>query len=325
MYPAGSSTASATYTPSVATPAFIAASGAGEVAAIHFLNGSVVGSGAGSLTTDVWDVGKSGAPSRTLTTSAVNNTLFVMAHEGTLYLPDRSSAGVPQYDLFPAGASTPSKIIPETIVPASQYANFSPNYAAVGPDGTLYITEYTFQQPDPLAGVYIYPLNGAERFIPATGNAQGVGPQGIDVDASGNIYVVNNNSAITSSTTCQGDTLQNVTVYSPTGTLLRTVSGGDSAFPITVAADGTAFFSTFPFDPACAATTNAYGIYSIAPGATTSTQIATSGSTEIVLYDGTHKTNPFLVGGHRAAASHAGVGSVSRGSRRLLRKQGSRF
>ena len=34
----------------------------------------------------------------------------------------------------------------------------------VGADGTLYVTEYTYFQPDPLAGLYIYYSDGRERF-----------------------------------------------------------------------------------------------------------------------------------------------------------------
>jgi sugar lactone lactonase YvrE len=322
MYPAGSASPAATYIPSVAGEgAFISASGNGEVAAVYSRNGNNVLS-SGQQTTDVWDPGKTGTPSRTLVTQAGSNLLFAMTHDGTLYLPSSSGTGVPEYDIFPPGAAVPSKVITETIVPASQYANFDPNYAAVGPDGTLYVTEYSFQQPDPNAGVYIYPGNGgAEKFIAAQADANGAGPQGIDVDGSGNIYVVNNNSGIAAGgQTCQGDSLQDVTVYSPSGTLLRTVAGGNSGFPITVAADGTAFFATFQvqFAQSCAAT-GADDIFSVAPGASTSTNIEQSGSTEIILYDGTHKTSPFYSGGRGATgSSHAG----SRGAafRRHLRR-----
>jgi hypothetical protein len=307
MYPAGSASPAATYSPSTPAPAFIAASGAGEVAAIYARSeGDILANG--PQTADVWDPGKSGPPSRTLTTLAGSNTLFALTHDGTLYLPDQSPTGVPEYDVFPPGATTPSRVITETIVPPAQYPNFAPNYAAVGPDGTLYVTEYTFEQPDPNAGTYIYPGNGgAERFIPAAADANGPGPQGVDVDASGNIYVVNNNSGFAAAGGCQGDSLQDVTVYSPSGALLRTIAGGNSGFPVTVAADGTVFFATFQiqFSGSCAAT-GADAIFNAAAGAATSTQIATTGSTEIILYDGTHKTSPFLSGGHGAGMSHGG-------------------
>jgi hypothetical protein len=316
MYPAGSASPAATYEPSVTANAFIAASGAGEVAAIYARNGNNVLSG-GQQTVDVWDPGKTGTPSRTLTTLAGSNTVFAMTHDGTLYLPDQSGTGVPEYDVFPPGASAPSRVITETIVPSSQYATFAPNYAAVGPDGTLYVTEYTFQQPDANAGVYIYPGNGgAESFIPALADTNGPGPQGVDVDGSGNIYVVNNNSGLAQAGGCQGDSLQSVSVFSPTGATLRTVTGGNSGFPITVAADGTSFFATFvvQFESSCPAT-GAYGLYSVAPGASTSNSISSSGSTEIVLYDGTHKTAPFYSGGRGAISSGAARGAFLRNRR----------
>ncbi len=316
-YPAGSASPSATYVPSNTNSAFIAASGSGEVAAVYARGSDVLANG--EQTTDVWDPGKTGAPSRTLTTLAGSNLLFAMTHDGTLYLPDQSAAGVPEYDVFPPGASTPSRVITETVVPSSQYANFDPNYAAVGPDGTLYVTEYSFQQPDPNAGTYVYPGNGGpEFFIPAAADANGPGPQGVDVDGSGNIYVVNNNSGIAvGGNTCQGDSLQSVSVYSPTGTLLRTVSGGNSGFPITTAADGTSFVATFQaqFGSSCAVT-GVDSIFSIAPGASTSTQIANSGSTEIILYDGTHKTSPFYVGGRGGMSSGSTRGGMARHRRR---------
>jgi hypothetical protein len=99
-------------------------------------------------------------------------------------------------------------------------------------------------------------------------------------------------------------------VYSPAGTLLRTVSSAVSGFPITVAADGTAFLSTFAtqLQPSCAST-GADGIFSIAAGSATATQIESAGSTEIVLFDGTHKTNPLsrlLRSGRGSAATSGG-------------------
>lgn len=299
-YPAGSETPNAPYLPSTPRGFFTSVSGAGEVIAVHNV------SNAGVLATDIWDPGVTGAPSRTITTNVPTGVIsFVLTHDGTLYVPDRSSAGVPQFDVFPPGATTPSKVIPETILPAAQYNNFSPNYSAVGADGTLYVTEYSFQQPDPNSGIYIYPLNGPERFIAAASNAQGPGPQGIDVDGSGNIYVVNNNTAVLTSTTCQGDSLQSVTVYDQKGNLLRTVTGNPlGGFPITAAVDGTAFVSSFraQLQPACPVT-GIDGIFSIAPGASTSTQISSSGSSTIVLYDGTHRTEPFGRPSHGSSVS----------------------
>ncbi len=310
-YPAGSATPSATYLPSKTdSGSFLSASGSGELASVYLPRGGTDTSQA--LVADVWDPGVVGAPSRTLTTTTAADT-FVMTHDGTLYLPDTSPSGAPQYDVFPPGASTPSSIIPETIVTPAQYANFFPNYGAVGPDGTLYITEYAFAQPDPLAGTYIYPPGGTERFIPAVSNANGPGPEGVDVDGSGNIYVVNNNAGYTNNfQSCQEDTLSEVTVYSSSGTLLRTIPTTQAPYPITVAADGTAFYSTF--GPFC--TNQDFGtIASILPGANTATQIFGHGSTEIVLYDGTHKTNPLFMGRSGGSSGHGG--GASRAIRRF--------
>jgi hypothetical protein len=105
-------------------------------------------------------------------------------------------------------------------------------------------------------------------------------------------------------------------VYSPSGTLLRTVNSAVSGFPITVAADGTAFLSTFAtqLQSSCAAT-GADGIFSIPAGGATSTEIEPVGSTEIVLFDGTHKTNPLS----RALRSGRGSASTSGGRGGSLR------
>jgi hypothetical protein len=300
-FPAGTASASTVYTPSVASQFFASASGAGEVIAIHNVSQGV-------LTTDEWDPGAGGPPSRTITTSVPTGIIsFVLTHDGSVYLPDRSATGVPQFDVFPPGSATASKVIPETIVPPAQYNNFSPNFSAVGADGTLYVTEYSFQQPDPNAGLYIYPVNGPERFIATASDANGAGPQGVDVDAANNIYVVNDNVAVTSPTTCQADSLHSVTVYNQAGTLLRTVTGSFSGIPITVAADGTAFVAAFllQLQSACAVTGD-NGIFAIAPGSTTANMISSSGSSEIVLFDGTHKTEPFSRSYHGAGTSGRG-------------------
>jgi sugar lactone lactonase YvrE len=81
--------------------------------------------------------------------------------------------------------------VSESIVPQGSQSSFSPNYIAVGGDGTIYVTEWSFSSTDTLAGLYIYPVSGPERYYSAGAEA----PNGIDLDASGNIYVVNNNTA----------------------------------------------------------------------------------------------------------------------------------
>ena len=92
---------------------------------------------------------------------------------------------------MPPRSTTPSRTFGERNVPLAQQVNFTPNYAAIGSDGTLYVTEFNiFATPDPLAGLYIYPPTGQEPVPVITGAEN---PQGVDVDAVGNIYVVNNN------------------------------------------------------------------------------------------------------------------------------------
>ena len=93
LFPAGSVTASASYTPSIADYPFISVSGGGALVAVH--NPSQKG----VLVTDVWDAGVvGGAPSRSITTQVANNVGFVLAHDGTLYLPDRNGSGAPIFE-----------------------------------------------------------------------------------------------------------------------------------------------------------------------------------------------------------------------------------
>ena len=158
----------------------------------------------------------------------------------------------------------------------------------VGPDGTLYVTEYTFNNYDPNAGLYIYPPNGPEKFVATTSDAQGAGPQGVDLDAAGNIYVANNNGGFdpTNNYTQTADTLHDIEVFSPGGaSVLRHITGNFFAYPLVVAPDGTLFFASFPAfaDPTGA---SSQGTYVVAPGATTITQVAPLGETSIELYNG---------------------------------------
>ncbi len=318
-YSPGGVTPLATYSPSQIGFGILTSSGSGEVALQYIPDFDA--SSHTTLLTDVWDAGVTGAPSRTLNT--IGSGIFysyVMTHDGTLYLSDTSASGAPQYDVFPPGASTPTSVIPETIVQPSQYSSFAPNYEAVGPDGTLYVTEYTYTQPDPLAGPYIYPPGGMERFIPAAANANGPGPAGVDVDASGNIYVANANFAYTSNS-CQEDTLSEITVYSSTGSLLRTIPTMPGPIPVTVAADGTLFYSTYG---AGCDSTGGMTVATVAPGSTMSLQIANVETQQIVLFDGTHKTNPYF-SGRGASLGHGGAGTRAiRRARFLRRRYGSR-
>ncbi len=243
-YPPAYTKSSATYT--LTNPnhlAYVAVSGAGELVAVEF------GGAPFTATYDEWDPGQSGAPSRTFTRTQYNGGLFLslfVSHDGHVYVGEYAPCGsntCVQYDVIPPGTTTPSRTIVESIVPQANQINFGPNYIAVGPDGTLYITEYTFSLPDPLAGLYIYPPTGPERYV-AVGAEY---PQGIDLDGAGNIYVVNNSTDY-STGAASADVAHNVAVLSPDGgTVLRRITGGGllDAYPIAVAPDGTAFLSAF--------------------------------------------------------------------------------
>lgn len=272
-YPAGSATAAKSYSPSVPNSTyFVAASGAGE------LVDAAMGNGTNSF--DVWDPGQSGAPSRTITAKQ-NVIAFAMGHDGTLYIPAISSTGQLQYLAYAAGASAPTRTIAETVVPAMQQGSFSPNYINIGADGTLYVTEYSFSQPDPLAGLYIYPPNGPEKFVSTTSDSQGAGPEGVDVDASGNIYVANNNQYYDSTGTYHPDTLHDVEVFAPGGSsVLRHITGNFDPFPLAVAPDGTLFFSSF------GSGSSVQGTFAVPAGGSTATGIANFAVNSIPLYTG---------------------------------------
>jgi hypothetical protein len=302
LYDAGSSTVAKSYTPSNPYGSFVITAGTGAMAAFGAANGDQpLPDGNLYETFDVWNPGASGAPSMTITEPFTGVDFGVMAHDGTIYAPHANADGTFQYDIYAPGSSTVTRTIAETVVPASQQLAFSPNYAAIGPDGTLYVTEYTFVQPDPLAGLYIYSPNGTETFVATTADSNGPGPQGVDVDASGNVYVVNNNSGYQSANnyTAQGDSLHDVTVYAPGGaSVLRHVTGSFNGYPIAVASDGTAFISSF----ASFGVTGVTGTYAIAAGTSTLTPISSVGVEGIVLYDGNRETT-----GVRRTASVAGA------------------
>ncbi len=280
-YPPAYTKSSATYT--LTNPnhlAFLMVSGAGELVAVEF--------GGSTETYDEWDPGHTGAPSRTFTRSPYNGQLFLslfVAHNGNVYVGEFAGCGpntCVQFDVIPPGTTTPSRTIVESLVPQANQINFGPNYIAVGPDGTLYITEYTFGLPDPLAGLYIYPPSGPERYV-ANGAEY---PQGIDIDAAGNLYIVNNSTAYNTGS-ASPDTAHNVAVLSPDGgTVLRRISGSLlDAYPIAVAPDGTAFVSAF----AIASLGVPGATWVAAPGASSVTTIAPA-STDVVFWNGTAET-----------------------------------
>jgi hypothetical protein len=302
LYDAGSSTVAKSYTPSNPYGAFVVTAGTGAMAAFGPANGGQpLANGYPDETFDVWNPGASGAPSMTINEPFTGVLFGVLAHDGTIYAPHTNDDGTFQYDIYAPGSSTVTRTIAETVVPPSQQGAFSPNYAAIGPDGTLYVTEYTFVQPDPLAGLYIYSPNGTETFVATTADGNGPGPQGVDVDASGKVYVVNNNSGYQSANNyaSQGDSLHDVTVYASGGaSVLRHITGAFDGYPIAVASDGTAFISSF----ASFGMTGVAGTFAIAAGTSNLTQISSTGAEGLVLYDGNRETT-----GVRRTASTVGA------------------
>jgi hypothetical protein len=289
-FPAGSTTASATYAGTAATnpnaestEGFIATSGSGELVGGYYA-ANTDGLGYFNVSLDVWNTGSTGgAPSFTATADQAFNFTFDVQHDGTIYLSQNQN-GVPSYLVYAPGSSTPTRTISETYVTgSSNLASFSPNYMTVGPDGTLYVTEYTFYQPDAECGLYIYPPSGTEKFVALDSNANGCGAYGVDVDAVGNIYVAVNNSGVNSDgVDLNADTENEIEVFAPGGaSVLRRISV-QNPVSLVVAPDGTVFVSSFPFQTSAGITATSV----VAPGATTATQITSAAETAIVLYNG---------------------------------------
>jgi hypothetical protein len=331
-YPAGSSVASITYALSQPQNAYFnVTSGSGELAAFGYPTQNSASPTYQYQAIDVWNAGSTGgAPSVTITEPSGGVPFGILDHAGNLYVTHYTATGAFNYDVYSppfSSASVPSATIPETIVPPDQQYAFNPNYAAVGSDGTLYVTEYTFNQFggqfDPLAGLYIYKPNASgtgytESFVATTANANGPGPEGVDVDANNNIYVANSNEANLFDANgnylgSQNDSLHDITIYGPGGTAPRHVTGSFSAVPVAVSADGTLFFSSFGDYNGDGG--GVRGSFSLLPSATTVTQVAPSGASLFALYDGSRETT----GLHRKTASvasgsstHAGIGPIGR-------------
>ncbi len=246
----------------------------------------------------------------------VATSAFDVQHDGTIYLANNNGTTA-SYNVYAPGSSTPTRTVPETIVTGSNVAAFAPNYMTVGPDGTIYVTEYSYIQPDTLAGLYIYPPSGSEKFVATTTDANGNGPQGVDVDAVGNIYVGNNNAADLTgggSGPQQSDDLNDIEVFAPGGSsVLRHITGSFDVYPLVVAPDGTIFFASF----LGAGSTGVTGTFVVAPGASTATSVNSNAEATIVLYNGyqesaastRRKTSAFSAA---AAVAHQGHAAFAR-------------
>jgi hypothetical protein len=248
--------------------------------------------GTGAL--DIWDPGKTGKPSRTLLYPGLLANL-VMDNNGTLYIPYRDpSSGSLRFDVVPAGASKPSRTIVDTLIPPSKAANFFYPYAMTAlADGTLYVGEWLAEVGDPLAGLYVYPITGKQRFI-SNGAAA---PVSTAVDALGKVYVLNDNLATFATGQYQCDTLHTLSVYSRQADALvsQAKSGFTNGLALTVAGGGTSFISEFPYRPSqrCTAPQGAGALAMVAPGAKTAKTLLSGRLYGAVsLYDGSIATNP---------------------------------
>ena len=321
-FPAGSTTASATFAGTAATnpnatsgEALLSTSGSGEMAGGYFSN-SVDGLGYFAISLDVWNAGSTGgAPNYTLTADEASDFTYDVQHDGTIYLSQNTpnaATPVASYLVYPPGSSTPSRTVPETIVTGANVANFSPDYMTVGPDGTLYVTEYTFAQPDPLCGLYIYPPSGSEKFVALDSNSNGCGAYGVDIDAVGNIYVAVNNSGYDATTfATDNDTMNEIEVFAPGGTsVLRRITVSNPV-ALVAAPDGTLFVSSFAFNGPLGLSNGVNATFVVAPGATTATQITSQAETAIVLYNGYQESATSL---RRHTSVSGGVQAMRSGS-----------
>ena len=66
-----------------------------------------------------------------------------MENDGTLVLAGYNGTNAVYY-VYAPGSSTPSNTITESIVPQGQQDEFLSNDMTVGPDGTLYASEFTY-------------------------------------------------------------------------------------------------------------------------------------------------------------------------------------
>jgi hypothetical protein len=249
----------------------------------------------GATVYEVWDHGKTGAPSRVFTYSNNSYLALTMDRAGTLYVAYLDGASqTMRYDVYPSGASRPSRTIVDTLLTPSEAANFAVNWLAVADDGTLYAAEYSYIAGDPLAGLYVYPSHGAERIVTAGASS----PAALGLDASGRVYVVNTNWVYSPAFAC--DTLHTLSVFSRGAkTLLsQATSGFENGQELTVDANGTAYIDAFPYNPplpACANVQGAGALAQVLPGANSGSEIITGEpNQDVAIYDGRQGINPTM-------------------------------
>ncbi len=263
---------------------FVETSAHGELAAFTFTGD---GQGFATTTAYVWRRGdRGGPPDYTLSATEFGTTVYDVDRDGTIYIGGLTASNTYAISEYLPGSSKPWRTVPETIVPQGQQQYFAGNYMAVDRDGTIYLTEYSFVCNDPLAGLYIYPRHGPEKFVPTYGanSPQGAGPAGVDVDDAGNIYVANNNGCLDPNNGYApvADALHEIDVLAPGGASIKQqITGNFDPYPLVTATDGTIVFSSFPFAAGVAGVTGSFVI----PPEGAAQQFSTVANTEIALYD----------------------------------------
>jgi hypothetical protein len=195
------------------------------------------------IAVDEWDPGANGAPSRVFDYGTTGEFFLTVGPDGTVYVPHVANTGYnsnTKIDVIAPDSSSIERTMTETLAPST--GGFSPNWMSAAADGTLYIGEWSFYNPDPDAGLYVFSSTGTEKLV----TSMDPGINGLALDASGNVYMLSNNSGI-SNGEFGADTAQQFSVYSPHATsLLRqfqdNVPGLDS---LTVGNDGTAYAIQF--------------------------------------------------------------------------------
>ncbi|MGA3037995.1 MAG: hypothetical protein ABSE64_11005 [Vulcanimicrobiaceae bacterium] len=317
----GSTTASTTYVSSYNGAAntsewVVQSSGSGEV--VNFWTD--YNNYPATLHAEVWNAGSSGgAPNYSLSSQFLATPSWDVQHDGTIILANNDGTTA-NYQVYAPGSSTVSRTVPETIVTGSNVQGFAPNYMTVGPDGTIYVTEFGYASCDPLAGLYIYPPSGTEKFVATASDANGPGPTGVDIDAVGNIYVGNNNGGYNcNSMQEQNDDLNNIQVFAPGGgSVTRTITGSFDVYPLVVAPDGTIFLGSF----SGAGNTGVLGTFVVPAGGTSATSVSNQSETTIVLFNGyqesaastRRKTSAFSAS---AAVAHSGHAAFAQYMKRL--------